>query len=70
MRRRLRIKKRMSLKINIGKEEISVPQELLGKLYTKSNNQFLAIKDETKISDAKKWLSENNQEATLVLGNE
>jgi hypothetical protein len=56
--------------INIGKEEISVPQELLGKLYTKSNKQFLAIKDETMISDAKKWLNENNQEATLVLGNE
>jgi hypothetical protein len=66
----LKNKKANVSKINIGKEEISVPQELLGKLYTKSNKQFLAIKDETMISDAKKWLSENNQEATLVLGNE
>lgn len=66
----LKNKKASVSKINVGKEEISVPQELLGKLYTKSNKQFMALKDEDKITDAKKWLSENNQEATLVLNNE
>lgn len=66
----LKNKKANVSKINIGKEEISVPQELLGKLYAKSNKQFLAIKDESRITDAKKWLKENNQEATLVLDHE
>jgi len=66
----LKNKKASVSKINVGKEEISVPQELLGKLYTKSNKQFMALKDEDKITEAKKWLSENNQEATLVLSNE
>lgn len=66
----LKNKKASVSKINIGKEEISVPQELLGKLYTKSNKQFMALKDEDRIAEAKKWLSENNQEATLVLSNE
>lgn len=66
----LKNKKANVSKINIGKEEISVPQELLGKLYTKANKQFFAIKDESRISDAKKWLKENNQEATLVLAHE
>ena len=30
----------------------------------------MALKDEDRIAEAKKWLSENNQEATLVLSNE
>lgn len=66
----LKNKRNVVSKINVGKDEISVPQELLGKLYIKSKQQYFAISNEDKIIEAKKWLINNDQEAILVLENE
>ena len=51
--------------INVNEDELSVPNELIGKLYTKQNKNYLATTKE-RISDAKKWLKENKTEAVLI----
>jgi len=66
----LKNKKSSVSKININIEDITIPQELLGKLYTKKNQQYLALKDETRLAEAKAWLKENNQDAIMVLEHE
>lgn len=58
------------LSITIVEKDILVPSELIGKLYEKKDSYFLAVKTQDKIEDAKKWLLDNSQKATLVLENE
>ena len=48
----------------------NVPSDLLGKLYTKGKELYFALKDESRIDDAKKWLKDNKLEAVLILGKE
>lgn len=45
-----------------------VPSEILGKLYCKDKQSYLALTSEDKIDDAKKWLKDNKIEAVLILG--
>ncbi len=63
----LKNKKSNFLTINVSRESFAVPHELLGTLLSKSNQYYLAIKDEKRISDAKNWLKENGIKATLIL---
>ena len=51
--------------INVNEDELNVPNELIGKLYTKQSKYYLATTKE-RISDAKKWLNENKMEAVLI----
>ena len=51
--------------INVNEEELNIPNELIGKLYSKQNKNYLATTKE-RISDAKKWLKENKMEAVLI----
>lgn len=51
--------------INVNEDELNVPNELIGKLYTKQNKNYLATTEEH-INDAKKWLKENKTEAVLI----
>lgn len=48
----------------------NVPSDLLGKLYTKGKELYIALKDESRIDDTKKWLKDNKLEAVLILGKE
>ena len=48
---------------------MAVPSDLLGKLYEKNNQMYLAIEDEKKIDDAMSWLKDNNLEAILIKEN-
>ena len=48
----------------------NVPSDLIGKLYTKGKDLYLALKDETRIDDAKNWLKDNQVKAVLILGKE
>ena len=51
--------------ISINEEELNVPNELIGKLYTKQSKNYFATTKE-RIADAKKWLKENKMEAVLI----
>ena len=51
--------------INVNEEELNVPNELIGKLYTKQSKNYFATTKE-RIADAKKWLKENKMEAVLI----
>ena len=51
--------------ININETDLIVPNELIGKLYTKNNKNYLAT-TESRLEDALKWLKENKMEATLI----
>ena len=51
--------------INVNEDELNVPNELIGKLYTKQSKNYLATTKE-RIADAKKWLKENKMEAVLI----
>lgn len=51
--------------IKVNEEELIVPNELIGKLYTKQNKSYLATTKE-RLNDAKKWLKENKMEAVLI----
>lgn len=56
--------------INVNESDIVIPSDILGKLLTKDKKNYFALKDESKIDDAKKWLKDNNLEAVLILGKE
>lgn len=45
-----------------------VPSDILGKLYIKDKNNYLALTSEDKVDGAKKWLKDNKLEAVLILG--
>ena len=51
--------------ISVNKDELNVPNELIGKLYTKQGKNYLATTKE-RVDDAKKWLKENRMEAILI----
>ena len=51
--------------INVNEDELNVPNELIGKLYTKQSMNYLATTKE-RVNDAKKWLKENKMEAVLI----
>ena len=51
--------------INVNEKDLIVPNELIGRLYVKKGANYLATNLE-RIDDAKKWLKENNMEATLI----
>lgn len=57
-------------KIIFNEKDYLVPNEVVGKLYEKKDNLYLAIKDENKISQAMNFLKESNLKAELVLDNE
>lgn len=61
----LNIKKTPISLINVNEKDLIVPNELLGKLYTKNNDLFFGTTYE-RINDAKKWLKENKMEARLI----
>ena len=61
----LNIKKTPVSLINVNEKDLIVPNELLGKLYTKNNDLFFATTIEH-MSDAKKWLKDNKMEARLI----
>jgi len=44
----------------------NVPSDIIGKLYTKGSVTYLAMKDESHIDDATKWLEENDIKAILI----
>lgn len=56
----------VSLKYDL---KLEVPNELIGKLYTKQNQMYFALTSEFRIDDAKSWLQENKLEAILVKEN-
>lgn len=51
--------------ISVNEEDLKVPNALLGTLYAKQGKNYLATTVEH-IDDAKKWLKENQIEATLI----
>ena len=51
--------------VNVNEEELNVPNELIGKLYTKQSKNYFATTKE-RIADAKQWLKENKMEAVLI----
>ena len=51
--------------ININETDLIVPNELIGKLYTKNNKNYLAT-TESRLENALKWLKDNKMEATLI----
>lgn len=51
--------------ISVNEDELNVPNELIGKLYTKQSKNYLATTKD-RIDDAKKWLKENKMEAVLI----
>lgn len=51
--------------INVNEDELNVPNELIGKLYTKQSKNYLATTIE-RVNGAKKWLKENKMEAILI----
>ena len=61
----LKNKKSPIVVINVNENDLFVPNELIGKLYTKKGNTFFATTME-RINDAKKWLNENKMEAVLI----
>ena len=50
-------------------KSMTVPSDLIGKLYTKGSNTYLALKDEARIDDANKWLRQNDVKAVLIKEN-
>ncbi len=63
-------KKNAFKQISFKEDDIIIPSDIIGKLYLKDKKNYLALKDESKIDDAKKWLKDNNLEAVLILGKE
>lgn len=63
-------KKNAFKQISFKEDDIIIPSDIIGKLYFKDKKNYLALKDESKIDNAKKWLKENNLEAVLILGKE
>lgn len=53
--------------VNISESDVLVPSDLIGLLFEKQNNLYLAIDDEQSIENAKVWLKENKEKAVLVL---
>ena len=53
--------------IIVDKNDLIVPNDLIGKLFVKSNKEYLALKDESDLIKGKEWLKENKYSATLVL---
>lgn len=51
--------------INVNEDDLKVPNELIGKLWTKQNNFYLATSIE-RLGEAKEWLKENKVEAFLI----
>lgn len=51
--------------INVNEEDLVVPNELIGKLYTKEKKMYLAT-SEKYLKEAIAWLKENKQEAVLI----
>ncbi len=47
----------------------NVPSDIIGKLYTKGSVTYLAMKDESHIDDATKWLEQNEIRAILIKDN-
>lgn len=56
--------------IKVNENDIIIPSDIIGKLYLKDKKNYIALKDESKIDDAKKWLKDNKLEAVLILGKE
>ena len=63
-------KKNAFKQISFKEDDIIIPSDIIGKLYLKDKKNYLALKDESKIGDAKKWLKDNKLEAVLILGKE
>ena len=61
----LKNKKSSIQTINVNETDLVVPNELIGKLYSKSNKDYLAT-SESRLSDASKWLKDNKMEAILI----
>ena len=51
--------------INVNESDLIVPNELIGKLYTRNNKNYLAT-TESRLEEAFKWLKDNKMEATLI----
>ena len=51
--------------INVNEADLIVPNELIGKLNSKQNKDYLAT-TVSRIKDAKEWLKENKMEAVLI----
>jgi hypothetical protein len=56
--------------IKISSKDILTPNELIGTLYVFKGQQYLAVKSHERIAEAKKWLKEHGESATLALDNE
>lgn len=56
--------------INVSLKDLTVPPEIIGKLYEKDNKVFLALKEYKMLEQGKVWLKEKNISASLVLDNE
>lgn len=54
--------------INVNEDDLIVPNALIGRLFIKGNDVFLATTSE-KLSDAKAWLKETKTEAVLIKNN-
>ena len=51
--------------INKNQSDLLVPSEIIGKLFSKDNKTYLATTMD-RLSDAKRWLKDNNIEAKLI----
>ena len=51
--------------IIVNEDNLKVPNELIGKLYTKQNTYYLATSNDH-LADAKHWLKDNGVEAILI----
>jgi hypothetical protein len=56
--------------IMINEKDIAVPNELVGELFEKENQLYLAVSSENRIPEAKEWQKNNNEKAIMVLKNE
>lgn len=56
--------------IIVTEKDIKVPSDLIGILYEKQKNLFFGIKSEERIVEAKRWILDCKETATLVLMNE
>jgi len=53
-------------KVIVKENDISVPNGIIGVLYDKNNDLYLALEDEKQIKKAKEFLKENNLDAVMV----
>lgn len=56
--------------IMVNEKDVTVPNEIIGELFEKENQLYLALTSEKRLVEAKEWQKENNEKVILVLKDE